>query len=75
PFAEIPLLFFAAAKKSRCRPAQGQRLQTKCITRMPPKEQTADASENQKQTKTKNQKKLTTHAGPQPPGPSANTHT
>src|SRR5690349_16128879 len=35
PFAEIPLLFFAAAKKSRCRPAQGQRMPTNHITRMP----------------------------------------
>src|SRR6266702_7119822 len=29
------LLFFAAAKKSRCRPAQGQRVKHEGITRMP----------------------------------------
>jgi hypothetical protein len=55
------LLFFAAAKKSRCRPAQGQRVKHEGITRMPaqrPKHQTAtpearrqyaDASANAKQ--------------------------
>jgi hypothetical protein len=31
------LLFFAAAKKSRCRPAQGQRLRREGATRMPAK--------------------------------------
>src|SRR6266704_4731094 len=31
------LLFFAAAKKSRCRPAQGQRVKREGITRMPAK--------------------------------------
>jgi hypothetical protein len=38
------LLFFAAAKKSRCRPAQGQRMQQENKTRMPAqqKPQTAD---------------------------------
>jgi hypothetical protein len=34
-FAEIPLLFFAAAKKSRCRPAQGQRMKQDKKSRMP----------------------------------------
>ncbi|WP_336602032.1 hypothetical protein, partial [Paraburkholderia bengalensis] len=29
------LLFFAAAKKSRCRPAQGQRLRREAPSRMP----------------------------------------
>jgi hypothetical protein len=32
------LLFFAAAKKSRCRPAQGQRLKHEGKTRMPAQE-------------------------------------
>jgi hypothetical protein len=41
------LLFFAAAKKSRCRPAQGQRLKHRY--------ETADASED-KNKKPKNQK-------------------
>jgi hypothetical protein len=31
------LLFFAAAKKSRCRPAQGQRVKREGKTRMPAK--------------------------------------
>src|SRR5690349_14438621 len=31
------LLFFAAAKKSRCRPAQGRRLKRANVTRMPAK--------------------------------------
>jgi hypothetical protein len=31
------LLFFAAAKKSRCRPAQGQRSRREGATRMPAK--------------------------------------
>ncbi|WP_310045446.1 hypothetical protein, partial [Paraburkholderia caribensis] len=30
-------LFFAAAKKSRCRPAQGRRLKRANVTRMPAK--------------------------------------
>jgi hypothetical protein len=34
------LLFFAAAKKSRCRPAQGRRVKHEGITRMPAKDQT-----------------------------------
>src|ERR1700740_379665 len=33
------LLFFAAAKKSRCRPAQGRRLKHEGKTRMPAKRQ------------------------------------
>src|ERR1700747_3341373 len=33
------LLFFAAAKKSRCRPAQGRRLKHEGIARMPAQEQ------------------------------------
>src|SRR6202008_4291592 len=33
------LLFFAAAKKSRCRPAQGQRLKHEGIARMPAQKQ------------------------------------
>ncbi|MFP3559011.1 hypothetical protein SB861_51505, partial [Paraburkholderia sp. SIMBA_049] len=33
------LLFFAAAKKSRCRPAQGRRLKHEGNTRMPAKTQ------------------------------------
>ncbi len=48
------LLFFAAAKKSRCRPAQGRRLKREGKTRMPAKRprmpakrQNADASANQ----------------------------
>src|ERR1700758_778594 len=51
------LLFFAAAKKSRCRPAQGRRVKREGKSRMPAKEQTkpsaprsqtANASENAK---------------------------
>src|ERR1700751_5034762 len=38
------LLFFAAAKKSRCRPAQGRRLKHEGITRMPVKRQTHRAT-------------------------------
>jgi hypothetical protein len=34
------LLFFAAAKKSRCRPAQGRRVKYEGVTRMPAKDQT-----------------------------------
>jgi len=48
------LLFFAAAKKSRCRPAQGQRWQTDTTTRMPA----------QQKPKTKNQKPKTENRKP-----------
>ncbi|WP_218160258.1 hypothetical protein, partial [Paraburkholderia hospita] len=34
------LLFFAAAKKSRCRPAQGRRVKHEGKARMPAKDQT-----------------------------------
>ncbi|WP_343657656.1 hypothetical protein, partial [Paraburkholderia caribensis] len=40
------LLFFAAAKKSRCRPAQGQRVKHANVTRMP-------AQRHKTKTKTK----------------------
>src|ERR1700758_152799 len=38
------LLFFAAAKKSRCRPAQGRRLKHANKSRMPAQSHNADAS-------------------------------
>jgi hypothetical protein len=46
------LLFFAAAKKSRCRPAQGRRVKHESKTRMPAREQIADASAKHQKTKT-----------------------
>ncbi|WP_223962914.1 hypothetical protein, partial [Paraburkholderia sabiae] len=46
-FADLPLLFFAAAKKSRYRPAQGRRLKYEY--------EFADASKKQKNKKRKNQ--------------------
>ncbi|WP_208545850.1 hypothetical protein, partial [Paraburkholderia steynii] len=48
------LLFFAAAKKSRCRPAQGRRLKHANKPRMPaksPKNQTGRQRKDQKQPK------------------------
>ncbi|WP_219914760.1 hypothetical protein, partial [Paraburkholderia caribensis] len=37
-------LFFAAAKKSRCRPAQGRRVKRDNASRMPAQNRIADAS-------------------------------
>jgi hypothetical protein len=53
------LLFFAAAKKSRCRPAQGRRLKHEGITRMPAKaqaNQTARATKANRECQQKNNK-------------------
>src|SRR6478736_9311572 len=58
------LLFFAAAKKSRCRPAQGRRLKHEGITRMPAQRQThrtGSAAENESQNQTKNRRR---HSSP-----------
>jgi hypothetical protein len=50
------LLFFAAAKKSRCRPAQGQREKHESKTRMPanPQANHRNAASQQKKTKKPN---------------------
>src|SRR5690349_4096545 len=71
------LLFFAAAKKSRCRPAQGRRLKRANNSRMPAK---AKAKANRRyQRKDKNtpskhaQQKTLTSTQP-PPAPSLQSH-
>src|SRR6266702_4369437 len=45
------LLFFAAAKKSRCRPAQGRRVKQANKTRMPAQEQKAKAHQHRLRSK------------------------
>src|SRR5690349_24910121 len=50
------LLFFAAAKKSRCRPAQGRRVKLDNASRMPAKTQ----PKTQPKPKPKNQEGVTT---------------
>src|SRR5262249_48860298 len=44
------LLFFAAAKKSRCRPAQGQRMKQENKTRMPAQQNNSDCVADKQNT-------------------------
>jgi hypothetical protein len=49
------LLFFGKTKKSRCRPAQGQRLRREATSRMPA---TAGRKQNKRSTEQTNHKQL-----------------
>ncbi|MCO4879509.1 hypothetical protein, partial [Paraburkholderia caribensis] len=49
------LLFFAAAKKSRCRPAQGRRVEHANNSRMPAKAKAKANRECQRKARTKSQ--------------------
>ncbi|MCO4883308.1 hypothetical protein, partial [Paraburkholderia caribensis] len=61
------LLFFAAAKKSRCRPAQGQRLKRANESRMPAKTKPNQTKPNQTKPKTARAAKAPTQHPPHRP--------
>jgi hypothetical protein len=66
------LLFFAAAKKSRCGPAQGQRLKHEGNTRMPAKKQTHRPAQTGCQRKGKHTARLKPDASAKAKTPTGN---
>ncbi|WP_180731377.1 hypothetical protein [Paraburkholderia sp. PGU19] len=54
------LLFFAAAKKSRCRPAQGRRVKHANASRMPAQKQKSKSDASYRQTQKQKQKQTQT---------------